>query len=277
MELGMNIRNWGSTATPDFLRACAQAADESTLDAIWFNDHIGMPPQMENNAYGVPAEMGDIIDPLAFANFLAACTSRIKFGPAVLVMPYRPMILTSKLIASIQVLSKNRFLLGIGVGYLAEEFKALGVPKNKRGKITDEILAFLHETSESSLIESNGQAFELKPQLNRPPILVGGNAKVAIPRTIKYGDAWMPVGAGPEELKPQIEEFHRLARDAGRQKLGVYAMKTLPLENINEAVDLAAAFKAAGATHLVHAQGYDSPGHYREVIEQIDTVVRSKI
>lgn len=277
MELALNIRNWGPTATPDFLRECAEAADKSTLDAIWFNDHIGLPPKIENNVYGIPDDMGDIVDPLAFANFMAACTSRIKFGPAVLVLPYRPAILTSKLVASIQVLSKGRFLLGIGVGYLDEEFKALGVPRNKRGKITDEILAFLHESSESSLIESNGQPFVLKPQLNRPPILVGGVAKVAVPRTIKYGDGWMPVGASPDELKPQIAEFQQLAADAGRGQLGVYAMKTLPLDNINEAVDLAGNYKAAGVSHLVHTQAYDSPQHYREIIELVDGVVRSKI
>ncbi|MCZ6892749.1 MAG: LLM class flavin-dependent oxidoreductase, partial [Gammaproteobacteria bacterium] len=101
MKLGMNIRNWGPTATPDFLRACAEAADKSTLDAIWFNDHIGLPPKLENNDYGIPDDMGAILDPLAFSNFLAAVTRRIHFGTAVLIIPYRSAILTNKLIATI--------------------------------------------------------------------------------------------------------------------------------------------------------------------------------
>jgi probable F420-dependent oxidoreductase len=277
MELAMNIRNWGPTATPEFLRTCAQAADKSGLDAIWFNDHIGFPPKIENNVHSIPNEMGDILDPLAFANYLAACTSRIKFGTAVLVLPYRPLMLTSKLIATIQVLSNNRFLLGVGPGYLEEEFKALGIPRNKRGKITDETLAFLHETSESTHIESNGQPFVLAPKLSRPPILVGGGAKVAIPRAIKYGDGWMPVSVAPADLKPQIDDFQRQAVDAGRGKLGVYAMKTLPLENMDQAIELAAGYKAAGVTHLVHTQAYESPEQYQEVIDQVDNVIRSKI
>ena len=277
MELAMNIRNWGPTATPEFLRACAEAADASTLDAIWFNDHICLPPVIENNTYGIPQDMGDIIDPLAFGNYLAACTSRIKFGTGVLVVPYRPMILTSKLVASIQALSGGRFLLGIGPGYLEEEFTALGVNKKRRGKITDETLAFLHACSESPLVECNGQAVELKPQLNRPPILIGGNASVAFPRAIKLGDGWMPVGALPDELKPQIADFQKQAADAGRGKLGVYQMKTLPLENPVEAIELAAGYKEAGVTHLVHTQGYDSPSQYKEVIDQVDKEIRSKL
>ena len=277
MELGMNIRNWGVTATPEFIRPCVEAADASTLDAIWFNDHVCLPPVIENNEYGIPQDMGDILDPLAFANYLAACTSRIKFGTGVLVVPYRPAILTSKLVATIQVLSKGRFLLGVGPGYLEEEFKALGVPRNKRGKITDETLAFLHKASESPLIESNGQTIELKPQLKRPPILVGGAAKVAIPRAIKLGDGWMPVGTLPAELKPQVAAFQSRAIDAGRGRLDVYAMKTLPLDNMNAAVEMAAGYKDAGVTHLVHTQAYDSPTQFKEVLEQVDSQIRSKL
>ena len=151
--------------------------------------------------------MGVILEPLAFGAYLAATTNRIRFGTAVLILPYRPLILTSKLISTIQVLSDNRFLLGVGPGYLAEEFKALGVPRTRRGKITDETLAFLHETSRDELIEANGQPFLLKPRLNRPPIFIGGAAKVAIPRAVKFGDGWMPVSIEPDELKPQVDEL----------------------------------------------------------------------
>jgi alkanesulfonate monooxygenase SsuD/methylene tetrahydromethanopterin reductase-like flavin-dependent oxidoreductase (luciferase family) len=97
MKLGITIRNWGPTATPDFLTESAQLADRSTLDAIWINDHLGFPPIMDENL-PIPPGMGEILDPLGFANFLAACTSRISFGTAVLVLPYRPEIVTQKLI-----------------------------------------------------------------------------------------------------------------------------------------------------------------------------------
>ena len=277
VKLGMNIRNWGPTATADFLRACAEAADRSTLDAIWFNDHIGLPPKIENNDYGIPDDMGALLDPLAFGNYLAAVTQRIAFGTAVLVVPYRSAILTNKLIATIQVLSNNRFLLGVGPGYLEEEFKALGVPRNRRGKITDETLAFLNATSKDPLIESNGQAFLLNPVLPRPPIYIGGRADIAIPRSLKYGDGWMPVGALPDQLQADIASFCQQAADAGKAPPEIVAMKTLPLDDMPQAAELAQGYQDVGVTHLVHTQGYESPAQYAEVVAQIDGEIRGML
>ena len=138
----------------------------------------------------------------------------------------------------------------------------------------DEILAVLHESSNNKVIESNGQALVLDPVLPRPPIYVGGNGKVAIPRAIKYGDGWMPVGQSPEELKPQIDDFNKRAEEAGRSGMEIVAMKTLPLEDMSAAKDLACAYQDAGATQLVHTQGYDSPTHYAEIVDQVDREVR---
>lgn len=277
MKLGLNIRNWGPTAQPDFLRRCAEAADRSTLDAIWFNDHIGLPPTLSANEYGIPDAMGSIIDPLAFASFLAAVTTRVRFGTAVLVLPYRPMLVTAKLLASIQVLSGNRFLLGIGPGYLAEEFTALGVPRSHRGRITDETLAFINAVAKDPLIEAHGQPLLLRPVLARPPIYVGGNPDVAIPRAVRFGDGWMPVSLSPEELAPHIVTLQQHAARHGKHAMEVVAMKTLPLEDRNAACDLARRYQAVGVTHLVHTQAYASPSEYADVIETVDREIRGAL
>lgn len=277
MKLAMNIRNWGPTATPDFVRACAVAADRSGLDAIWFNDHLGFPPTIANNAFGLSPDMGSILDPLGFAPFLAACTERIAFGTGVLILPYRPQILTAKLIATIQVLSGGRFLLGAGPGYLEEEFRALGVDRRKRGADTDAMIDFLRESSASELVEPNGQPFLLRPKLHCPPIYIGGSAAVAIPRAVRCGDGWMPVGLLPDELRPHIAELNSRSADAGRGRLEVVAMKTLPLENPAAAVEMAAGYQAAGVTHLVHTQAYASPTEYAEVVQQLDVDIRGAL
>lgn len=277
MKLAMNIRNWGPTATPDFLRACAVAADKSGLDALWFNDHLGLPPKIENNVYSLSSDMGVIIDPLGFGTFLAACTERIAFGTAVLVLPYRPKIITSKLVSTIQILSNNRFLLGVGPGYMEEEFRALGVSRKRRGKDTDEMIDFLRGCEESELIEQHGQPFLLSPKLNCPPIYVGGSPAIAIPRTIRCGDGWMPVAMSPEELAPHIAELHQRGADAGRENLEVAAMKTLPLEEPAAAIAMAQAYRDVGVTHLVHTQGYDSPAQYAEIVAQIDGEIRAAL
>ena len=270
MELGINIRNWGPTATREFLTESAIIVDNSSIDALWFNDHIGFPPEIKNNVFGVPKEMGSIIDPLGLACYFASVTKRVRFGTGVLVLPYRPALLTNKLLTAIQILSGDRFLLGIGAGYLAEEFQALGVPIKKRGKITNEILALLNESSENPLVESHDQAFLLEPKLSKPPIYIGQNAEIAFERAIRYGDGWMPVSQSPEELKPKIKTFQSMAQDAGRGTLEVVAMKTLPLENDSEANELVESYKDVGVSQLVHTQGYESVKQYAEIVNQVE-------
>lgn len=277
MKLGMNIRNWGPTATPSFLRACAVVADCSTLDAIWFNDHLAMPPLSEGDSSAISPDLSTFLDPLGLATFLAACTDRISFGAAVLVLPYRPLIVTAKLVTTIQVLSNNRFLLGVGSGHLVEEFRALGVPRNQRGQLTDSTIDFLRECSETDLVEQNGQPIVLRPQLNCPPIYIGGTPEVAIPRAVRCGDGWMPTGMLPAELAPSIAEMHQLAADTGRNKLEVIAMKTLPLEDRSASIEMAQGYRDAGVTHLVHTQGVDSPEHYAEVLAQLDGEIRASL
>jgi alkanesulfonate monooxygenase SsuD/methylene tetrahydromethanopterin reductase-like flavin-dependent oxidoreductase (luciferase family) len=277
MKLGMNIRNWGPTATPEFLSKCARSADNSTLDSIWLNDHLGLPEKFDN-VYGIPSDMGDIIDPLGVSNFLAGITERIRFGTGVLVIPYRPALVTCKLITSIQVLSGGRFLLGVGPGYLAEEFTALGVPRTKRGEITDATLKFLREASEKTLHTLHGQDFLVKPKLVLPPIYVGGKAEIAIPRALKYGNGWQPAaGETPAALKAAMETWNNPDNSKSFKKLDIVMMKTLPLEDRNAAIDILCEYKEAGVTEFVHTQGYESTNHYDEVVQLIDTEMRTSI
>jgi alkanesulfonate monooxygenase SsuD/methylene tetrahydromethanopterin reductase-like flavin-dependent oxidoreductase (luciferase family) len=167
MKLGINIWNWGDQAHRDAILACAQAADRSGLDSVWVNDHVGFPPREQ----GADArdDFGSVLDPLSVLGFLAACTERIALGTAVLLLPYRPALLTAKWVASLQVLSRGRILLGVGVGWMPAEFQALGVDRRRRGELTDERLAFLHRCFESDVIESNGQALRFAPRPSRPP------------------------------------------------------------------------------------------------------------
>ena len=277
MKLGINLRNWGSQATRERMRECARIADASGLDSIWINDHVGLPPKLESNEAGLPDDVGRILDPLGALTFLAGCTDRVALGSAVLLLPYRPKLLNAKWIATIQELSGDRLLLGVGTGWMEEEFRALGVDRGRRGALTDENLDFLHECFANDVIASEGQALRFEPRPPRPPFLIGGAPKVAIPRAIARGDGWIPAGVLPADLKPHVETLQRGASEAGRGPLEVVAMKTLPLEHPNEAVDLARAYREAGATHLVHTQGVESPDQYREVVALLDEQIRPAV
>ena len=269
MKIGMNYRNWGPHATRDNLLACARIADESSLDSIWVNDHIGLPKSGWDNPVGVPQEMGDIVDPFAVMAFLGVATSRIEFGSAVIVAPYRPPLPIAKWLQSIQVLSNSRMLFGVGAGYLTEEFIALGVNKSRRGILTDELLDLLHKAFADEEVQCHGQTLELKPRATRPPFLIGGNPRVAMARAIARGDGWMPIGILPADIRPMILEFHQRAADAGRSPLQVVTMKTLPLGSPNEAIEMAQAYRDAGVTHLVHTQGYDTPTQYQAIVDVV--------
>ena len=278
MEIGLNYRNWGPHATRENLVACARIADESTLDSIWVNDHIGFPPGDWSPAY-VPRAMGAIIDPFAMMAFLSAITSRITFGPAVVVGPYRPPLPTAKWLQSIQVLSGERMCFGVGAGYMDEEFTALGIDKRRRGALTDELLDLLHKSFGDGEVECHGQTLVLEPRPKRPPFLIGGVPQVAMKRALARGDGWMPVGILPAELSPLAAEFQARAAEAGRGTMQVVVMKTLPLERPSEAVEMALAYREAGATGLVHTQAYDDPAAYRDLVasvcETIQAAVRS--
>ena len=277
MKIGMNIRNWGDQATRASLMACGQAADAAGVDSIWVNDHVGFPPKIEANEFNLPDDFGDILDPLGALAFLAACTERVSIGSAVLLLPYRPPLLTAKWIATIQALSGGRLLLGVGAGWMAEEFRALGVERRHRGRLTDEALAFLRDCFEHELIESHGQPLLFRPRPERPPIYIGGAPVPGIPRAVRFGDGWMPVGVEPGDLKPLVGQLSEAARAAGRGTLEVVAMKTLPLANEAEAIDYARAFRDAGATHLVHTQGFSGPDEYRRVADQLARTIRPAV
>src|SRR6266404_3373716 len=139
MKLGAYLRNMGPQSSRETLLACAHAAEAAGIDDLWVADHIAIPP---DDAEG---SGGRYLDPLATLAFLAGATTRIGLGTAVLVVPYRPPLATAKWIATIQELSAGRLLLGVGVGWMEAEFRAVGVDKAQRGAITDATLQFLND------------------------------------------------------------------------------------------------------------------------------------
>ena len=110
MKIGTAIRNMGPAAKRDIILSCAQMAEEASLEHIWAVDHVAIPPDESEGSDGI------WLDPLAVLSFFAAATSAIKIGVSVLVLPYRPPLLTAKWVASIQELSNERLLLGVGTG-----------------------------------------------------------------------------------------------------------------------------------------------------------------
>src|SRR5258706_4605285 len=178
MKLGISLRTMGPQSTAETLGACARAAEAAGLDEIFVPDHIAIPP---DDAEG---SGGRYLDPLTALAWLAGSTQRIGLGTAVLVLPYRPALPTAKAVATVQELSGGRLRLGVGVGWMDAEFRAVGVPRSERGRRSDETLAFLRACFEHDVVESHGQRFLFLPRPPRPPIYVGGIGEAALRRAI---------------------------------------------------------------------------------------------
>lgn len=261
MKIDITLRSMGPESTPALVRECAGIADAAGLDALWVADHIAIPP---DDAEG---SNGRYLDPLATLAFLAAATPRIGLGVGVLVLPYRPPLPTAKWVATIQELSGDRMLLGAGVGWMAPEFRAVGVDVRRRGAIADETLEVLNRCFAADEVELNGQRFLFRPRPPRPPILVGGAPPHALRRAARYGDGWMPMGLPPDDLRAPVAELRRLATAAGKPNPEVAVLTRLPFDGPRQARDVIAAYADAGATRMVHGARYTDAAGYRAQVE----------
>ena len=242
LTFGCTLPSRGAMASPDNLRRLAQRAEELAFDHVWVSDHIVIPHEVDSfypyAADGVAPFQTEntYFEPLAALNYLAGCTSRVRLGTHVLILPYRNPVLTAKILATLDVLSGGRLILGCGVGWMEEEFQAMGLDTYaQRGEVTNEYIQLFKELWTSDNPEFHGRHYDLsgvgflpKPaQRPHPPIWVGGHTNPAIRRAATLGDGWMPIGLRPpailepEELAEKIARLRRISARAGRDENAV--------------------------------------------------------
>lgn len=276
MRFGVYLRNMGPQSTPALIRQCACSAEAAGVDAVWVVDHIAIPPD-DTEGSG-----GRYLDPLATLAYLAGVTDRIGLGTGVLVLPYRPALATAKWVATIQELSAGRLQLGVGVGWMQAEFRAVGVPRRRRGAVTDATLSFLQQCFDDDEVEANGQRFVFRPRPARPALLVGGAPPHALRRAVRFGAGWMPMGAPePAALREPIAALHQMAAAAGQSPPEVVLVTALPLDDPGRAVDVALALAEIGVTQLVHGWRYGDEAEFARVAlllgDRIAPAVRSAL
>jgi probable F420-dependent oxidoreductase len=262
-ELGITLRIQGDLSTPAILRACARAADSAGLRELWVNDHVAIPPDDAEHS------KGRYLDPLCSLAWIAAATERIGLGTAIINLPYRRPLLLAKAVATVQELSGGRLRLGVGVGWMEAEFRALGIDRSRRGQDADHALDVLARCFAADEVELNGQTFLFRPRPQRPEILVGGTSAAARARAVRAGDAWLPIGREPEELAAEIEHLRALATEAGRQPPAVVLLTRLPIEDPAAARERVAAFTDIGVARIGHLARYESTDDYRREVEAV--------
>jgi probable F420-dependent oxidoreductase len=245
VELGVFLPVSGRAASRDTLVASARRAEELGFGAVWAADRVVMPwsistayPYAEGSAFIVPPDR-PFLECLAVLSFLAAATDRIRLGASVVVMNFRHPLHWLRQAATIDRLSEGRLLLGVGIGWMEEEFAAMGAPFAERGRVGDEQLeiARLLLTEErcsyrGDFYEFGDIAFYPKAHGDRLPIWVGGEGRPALRRAGRFGDAWFPyfVRITPAELRARFETVREEAAAQDRVADDVALCCCLPVE-----------------------------------------------
>src|SRR5215469_6428571 len=228
MEIGFNAPTTGGLIEPDSLRRIITEGEALGFDYATIADHIMVPRNLSSkypytNDGEFPAGTAAAwLEQLATTAYIAALTEKLRFVMSVMVVPHRPAVLTAKILATIDYLSKGRLTLGIGAGWCKEEFEAIGAPPfEDRGHVTDEWMMACKELwsnddpkFDGKYVKFNDVVFTPKPAQKSIPIWVGGESGPALRRTAKYADAWYPIGTNPQFPMDTLTRFR-----AGAAKL----------------------------------------------------------
>jgi probable F420-dependent oxidoreductase len=238
MQIGFNLPLSGPLASPEIVTRLAVEGEAIGFDYIALSDHIVEPldiharyPYSETGEFP-RGSRGERHEQLTAAAYLAAKTSRIRFLTSVMVVPHRPAVLAAKVLSTIDVMSGGRLIVGVGAGWLEEEFEALGAPPfAERGRATDEYLQAFRELWTKPEPRFAGRfvkfvniAFEPKPvQKPHPPLWIGGESGPALRRAAGLGDGWYPIGTNPQHpvntlprYRAAVGRLRKLTEEAGR-------------------------------------------------------------
>jgi probable F420-dependent oxidoreductase len=237
MDFGCVFPNRGPMATLPNLARFAEKAETLGYDTVWFSDHIVIPTEVKSfYPYDPTGQMPfnpsePYWEPLTVMSYVAGRTSRVRLGTSVLILPYRNPVVTAKMLATLDVLSDGRVTLGAGVGWMEEEFKAIGLDTYpRRGAYSDECIRIFRElwTKDNPAFQGEFHQFanvrcEPRPvQSGGIPIWIGGHTPQAIRRAARFGDGWQPLvqrppaDLPPAEMKEKIAQLRASARAAGR-------------------------------------------------------------
>jgi probable F420-dependent oxidoreductase len=227
MKFGLRYCNTNRYVDPKEAIALAQAGEAAGFESVWTVEHTVVPggygsayPYHDSGKMAAGQDDIPLPDPLIWMAYVAAATKTINLATGILILPQHEPVLAAKQIATLDYMSGGRVILGIGVGWLKEEFQALGVPFEQRGARTDEYILAMRELWSADKPTFNGRFTKFKDAYCRPqpvkksvPIIVGGHSEAAAKRAGRLGDGYFPARGVPHEL---IAMARQAAKDAGR-------------------------------------------------------------
>ena len=228
----MKFGTFITSVKPERIATHVRTAEDLGFESVWIGEHLILPvtskskyPYSPDGRFPAPPDV-PFHDPMLALTYAAALTTRIRLATGIFVVPLRNAITTAKAVASLDVLSGGRVIFGVGVGWWAEEFAAVGAPFADRALRTREYLELMKElwTSDEpsyrgKTIAVEGVRFYPKPiQKPHPPIVVGGTSELALKRTVRYGDGWYGIAKTLDEARTLIGRLRELERGANRTK-----------------------------------------------------------
>ena len=260
MDYGIVLPHFGSFARNEAAHriiTVAEAAESLGYSTAWVIDHLVLPAKVEGGYAFNPLD--PFLEPITVLGALALRTSRIKLGTAVLVLPYRHPIYTAKALATVDVLSGGRLIVGVGAGWMEPEFAALGVPIAERGSRTNETIDILKALWTEDVPSYDGRHFQFSNiksvpqpvQKPRPPILVGGMTKGALQRVVRRADGWIALGKSPADLSQPLEILREMAAKAGRKPDELHiCMLPISTPSLEQVIDDLPRYTEMGVQHL---------------------------
>lgn len=297
MKIGFFAIGLANLAQPSLLATAARAAERVGIDTLWTGEHIVFfddikskyPYARTNTEPPVPGDIA-ILNPFVALSYAAALTSRIRLATGVCLVPeYNPLLL-AKLAASLDVVSGGRFVFGVGIGWLEEECRAMGIPWQRRGARTGESVAAMRALWEQSHASFDGEFLQFQHARSYPqpvrngqlPVIVGGHSEAALKRAAAWGDGWCGFNLTPDETRRVIGRLDDLLREQGRSREGFEIFMAPVSEAGPESI---AAYRDAGVDELyltpIFEQSFANEDETVRVIEDlgrrwVDAAARSR-
>ena len=269
MNIGFFAIGLANLSRAEILAAAATTAERVGFSTLWAGEHIVFvetirseyPYARTTTAPPVPTDL-PILNPFVALSYAAAVTTRIRLATGVCLVPeYNPLLL-AKLAASVDYVSGGRFVFGVGVGWLKEEFEALGIPWERRAARGREAIEAMRRLWEDSISSYSGEFFSFsgarafpKPA-RRIPVIVGGQTEAALRRAANYGDGWCGFNLTPAETAEKVKLLDRFLAEKGRSR-NDFEIFVSPV--VTEKPDSIGAYRDAGVDELYLAPVFDTP------------------
>lgn len=229
MKIGLIPVNVGVGSAKQIV-AVARKAEDVGIESVWTFEHVVVPVDYESKyPYSPNGKMGtspetNFVDPLIALAAIATATSKLRLATGVNILSQANPLLLAKQAASLDFVSDGRFMLGVGIGWLKEEFDALGTPFERRGARFDDYIEAMKKVWSEDVVEhqsdfiswSGFKSYPLPVQKPHLPVIIGGTKGKAFERTAKYGDGWFAPTAGADQLAPMLDELKKACDAIGR-------------------------------------------------------------